>query len=738
MIIINSLWIGGSKASFSTDTSFLDAYLTLLLLILLLNEKLVDFMKKKNFKYFAEKKLDNNIVYNHFRDLFLKVIDKIDTTAESESLDFFFNNIYYPSIPLKDYDKKRRGEFQDIPEAAIGESEWELLAFATGFQEVNDRILLLSGKVGTGKSTLINYVFNYLAINKQSVSKRVAPVLISCHNLHSDFQKYGVREELLHDYLLNDILKKHLSKILIEETSLSNDKFWNWYAQNIITTYLSVLQDYKELYEGEDLQRKIRELRMQEKQNADFYLQATNYLNCSKKEECKNVIIIFDNIDPFEISIIQNIYWLAKYLTNKSSSIRIIISLRETTYRKLYHQINEIKIVRFWRHQIDFLEVLRNRCDSIHLLVTQEYSQRPLVINVNNKIWEITLENSMKLLSLLISSILKNTHENALLIFSNDNIRSQLKLLTIVFSSGMIPESVFGKILLSNDDLDKVYTIPTDMMIRAIVTFGYPTYFTTKSKELSIPGVMNILSCAYNQEYICIFAKLFILRYLESRKGAMGINVSKMREEWGTVFGKVYDSKVLEDSFKYGLYRLLNVGLIQSPDIKYLDNVEELYDKLDEVTISDLGHFYLDNLIVNPEYLFYIKDDVYVSDIESFEGCIEVTEKIALNKRYWMNFYNTILFLKQYGQMELNIIRRLNEFGTLPLFLNTFSCKSSPFITLHILYELRKRAENAKTLKGVIEQEIMEPRIFSELSEMILEFEKEFVTMDCNYELSKL
>lgn len=348
----------------------------------------------------------------------------------------------------------------------------------------------------------------------------------------------------------------------------------------------------------------------------------------------------------------------------------------------------------------------------------ERINDKSLTLIVEGKTIIIKPEKLDEMFGKILKAILSSDGRNYLYLFSKDNIRSQLELLTIIFSSGIIPKSVFGKIFLMNNSAENSYTIPTAFIVRAIVTFGYSTYFTTKSRELGIPGVINVLSCAYNESNVKIFMKLFILRYLKNRRA----NFLKIKSDWCNATKNIYDTDIIIDAFNYCITRLLNVGLIHSPDMPFIENFNN-HDDIQELSLSPLGELYLDDLICNPEYLAFVKDDVYVNDPTSFEGSIDIFNNYDINKQYWISFLNIIYFLKQYGEMELSVLNKIRDFENLDSFVHLFATNDDPLITLYILRGLNNNFLLKTKLDEFIEKQIFDYRIPNELDKMIKYFE---------------
>lgn len=672
-------------------------------------------MKKKNTQYsIDETKLPVNIVYDHFRNAFSNVVGNFNPFAiDDDDFEKFSKDLYYPSNPLI----TKKSFFPDIRLDEIGESEWELLAFSSNFKKIssNERIMFLLGNIGTGKSTLVNYVYRYL-YERASVRTKILPLVISCQDYHEEISESLEPGELF-KFINKKIIIPKLSVLVKDIVNVNKKEFWNWYEiHSTSSDYSAKLDDLRAIYTKDRLKGEIRKLRKEEKeQNDNFYLLVIDYL---KEVEDKYVTIVFDNLDPFDINIVKNFYWISMNYSNKSKYARIVMSIRNNTYYKILANIQQVSIVKKLEHKVNLSNILSKRCDKLAQYI-DKINNSSLTLIVEGKTIVIKPEKLDEMFSKILKAIVSSDGRNYLYKFSKGNIRSQLELITIIFSSGIIPKSIFGKIFLLSDGGDETYTIPTAFIVRAIVTFGYSTYFTSKSRELVIPGVINVLSCAYNESNVKIFIKLFILRYLKHRRA----NFSKIKNDWCSVTKNIYDTDIVIDAFKYCMARLFNAGLIHSPDTPFIDDFDN-HDDIHELSLSPLGDLYIEDLICNPEYLFFIKDDVYVNDTTTFESSIEVFSKYPINKQYWISFLNIIYFLRQYGDMELSILRKIREFEKLDDFIHLFATEEEPLVTLYILKDLQRKSVTKKDLDGFIEKQIFDHRIQSEIDITMNYFEE--------------
>jgi len=653
-------------------------------------------MQKKNslFIDFESCKIQENIIYEHYREDFLTVIERFNdfnTTDSNTELDnYFYKELYVPSRTLRSSDNVREKEFYDININEIGNEEWQTIMFSTGFGDTfkNHRIIFIKGNVGSGKSSLVNYVFKYLYSSKKSIKEKILPFVYNCQ---------GYKNELIDKKSISDkidgFIRNKLINSILDIIRLDNEDFWDWYEQKLFpTNYSDNIRDIKLLYADN---KEILKRRYTEKGNDKFPYYASYYITEVKKKE---IVIVLDNIDPFDIQRIKDFYWKAKEIMN-ISRIKIIISLRPSTYTKLQNEINNISKVRYIEIEPNLLKILETRLDYLALKIKTN-KKNPLKITLKGNTKLSTTQNAFEAIKKIINAIMSDIGRECIINFSNKNIRDQLEILRIIFSSGFLSTSEIGKLLMS--DNSKI-NIPPELIISTITTFGYCAYSSEKAKEMNVPGLLNVLSSSNHSSPIPIFSKLYILNYLlingkmESFKKNDIINRFEKYTEY------MSDRKELVKSFKYSFYRLFSKGLIESPDMHTSMSKEDFFDNVIDVSISNLGKYYFNQLIINPYYLIFIKDDIYVNDINKYKSVIAIKKEYDGKRLFWVNFHHTVKFLREYGNLELEAIEKFIDFNTFEQF-NASFCHNKGLFTIHILENMLSYV-NDKSLQTKISHE---------------------------------
>jgi hypothetical protein len=673
-------------------------------------------MEKKTSIYSNAKQcfLPENIIFDHLREEFNNVFEKFNDYNQPFSIKTtpngviegltkkdhnFFKESYVPAQPLRTIDEIRSKLLYDILDEELGVIEWQLIVFCTGFRDSykGNRIILITGNVGEGKSSVINYVLKFLYYQKKSFKEFVLPIIFNCHGYKPELIK-----EVKDKGSLVEWIDKHinifLNNINKDFSEINNEEFWIWYEERFKTFYSAYVKDLKKLgLEEKELDNRIKERRMNEKyDNKEFIYNAAYYITDKQK---KNIVVVFDNIDPFDIEIIELFYWKAESIIN-ISPIKVIISLRGDTYRKLKQRIIDIGQLKTIQIYSDLKKIIERRCLNLEKKIELNSEKKPLIIPLHKSGTIEVKSNPYKVIHQIITIILNPIGMNCISTFSCKNIRNSLELLRIVFSSGFLPICEIGGMLMISEK-ETQQTLPPEYLISTITTFGYGTFFSKELKKTNVPGIINILSCSHHQHPIQIFSKLYILSYLKNKGFELDTNnKDKILEIYQACTHSMIIKEELNESFFQSFYRLFTTGLISSPEIHNVYSIDEFENDVTEVRLSSLGDYYFDFLLTYPFYLIFAKDDVYVENPSSFSDAYFIYNNTDINKYFWTNFRNLSLFLKEYGLMEIFAIKEFIKHETYTIFQHNFGCLSDNLFTVKIIKGLQNFVVN-KDLKSV-------------------------------------
>ncbi len=115
---------------------------------------------------------------------------------------------------------------------------------------------------------------------------------------------------------------------------------------------------------------------------------------------------------------------------------------------------------------------------------------------------------------------------------------------------------------------------------------------------------------------------------------------------------------------------------------------------MNDIRISLLGEYYFNELLTMPEYLYYIKDDVYLEHTESFDDAFSVYKKYSSSKYFWKNFKNIGKFLFEYGKLEIKHLQCFKSYNTFDRYNTVFNAGSHKMFSFLIISGLEEYAKH--------------------------------------------
>jgi hypothetical protein len=667
--------------------------------------------KKNSFLSKINNKINNNPVYQKYQDIFLDITSDFDDNGDldinqdgvyslSEKQKDFFKSLYCPTQKLPFRDDLIVQLYPELLKEEIGDNERDLIQFATNYNDTWEKINILPiiAPMGYGKTSLIYYSLIYLHSLSINYQQRVVPLVFNLHHYKNDLVSFKNNEELLKDFVRNKLIKERLRFIFRKTISVSNTEFWKFYKKHCKSSFVDEEESLEDIYINDEISKikEIKKLRNTEKSNDDFIFHLINYV---KRVLNKEIVIVFDNLDPFDKDIIKFFIWEAKKLVSLSEA-RVLYTIRQTTYNLIYRTNRAVFSDRKLRwNSLPTSEILKMRCDKIDQNIVLEYAKKPL--NIEGKIISISnIKNQMKT---LISSILSDKGSQLITLFSNGDIRKQMTLLRLIFSSGVIPEWIYGSVLISEKNIDEHYEIKDYLLLVAIIIDHYTTYFGDEAEE--VPGVLNIFCSAFDEQALSSFSRLMILSYLYQHRQEEHIQFSTFTRDLKIILEPFQQGIHLRKAFLYSLFRMLNKGLIESPDIHNLDKYDDFENSINEFKLSDLGEFYMTDLIINPNYIIFMKDDVSISQqyFSTFKDASTVKKEIfimgqrrSVTRTFFANLSNAAYFLAAYSQKEIEFMVDLKHNQVLEEYKEMFGCSYEKLFSLRIVKELENYCKSIK------------------------------------------
>ncbi|NVN94261.1 MAG: hypothetical protein HXX18_03150 [Bacteroidetes bacterium] len=600
----------------------------------------------------------------------------------------FFEKLYVVSnsdnkvsIPDEIYNN-----FPELSKIRIGKNEWQLIDFVTSSDFDIVRLVSIIAPIGRGKTSLLSFVFLYLREQVPNFKRKVIPIVINCHSLKSPLNDKKEKNETF-DYLINKVLIPKFSQIIEQFIDISDDLFWEWYCKNNQTTFglnfknlkiaydKSITDDYKDNYLYQ-----IFNLKINEQKTEEFYYKAIEYVKLFHKKE---IVIIFDNMDFLNIDSVQLIVEFVERLREKTS-LKFILTLREVTSRKISEALRGTlyETMLEWK-DVNSIDVINRRCDIIHDELIKKAGMTPLIIN--NK--AVFVSNINGLIFILLKAI--GNSSKLIELFANQNMRLELKLLRVILRSGLLSEYSLNSLVFQfSEPKNEINSIPEYLILESIVTNNFPTY--VDSKRTLVPGLLNILSINRNPFILDILQLIMLTDLIKHDNNA--VDVANMKYRLNDLFLNC-DVKIFDETFYDVLAKLINTGLAISPETYEITISDNIKGDVKSIIISDLGLFYMKNLLFNYNYLVHIKDSVNLANID-FQGTSEIRKhcltKSDFNyKKYArFNLFEIGKFLIEFGNKELEILSHFKTNNRLYQYQNLYCIVNENLYSIEMLHSI--------------------------------------------------
>ncbi len=658
-------------------------------------------MQTRNFRFNVDTlAVPNNPFFDVFNPSIIKITNTFDDHSACEFLiengemrysygseqEMFFKNLYIPakefSIEYKELLSSLIHDFPELQEIPFGPNEYDLINFALSDDMKELRLLPLIADIGQGKTTLILYTFVYMWQNVLGFRERTIPIIINFHEFLILFEenKQNGFKFLTENEIINRILI-----IVTQYTRVNNDNFWEWYGKRSKTIYLVDLTAINDTKSGKEKKAEIHRLRIKEMQTESYILLSVKYLKAILN---KQVIIIFDNLDPLYIKSIERIIQYSKRII-ETSSIKILYTIRSSTFELLADKVKRIILpikVEFYRVMTKDVLVTRTRiisdevCDTI----------AKFGVTLNNK--KIFIPDVKKVFNSIIETIQNNS--NIITLLARRNIRDEIKLLRILLRSRFLPEWVYTTAIFDKMELTQTKKIPKHVFLAAFVTNIYSTYVESQKSE--VPGLMNVLST--NSPHNSFkFLYILILSYIVKNEGGL-FELSKLKYDLQSLLSNSHHTEAFTTNFNQVVKILINRGLISSPEAFSIEAFDTITPLITKIEITSLGEYYINELIYDFNYVIYIKDEVAL-DIINFYG-VYCNRNKALHQQHFDkgkymhgNLKDLSKFLIEYGKSEIEFIKELKKRSKYNFYKRIFCNAPSSLYTYDILASIKRQFE---------------------------------------------
>lgn len=538
------------------------------------------------------KNKNNELVRNDFSSKLIPIIENIFNEigkTNDETQTKLLKDCYIPSVDIHKHSEDLKNLFLDLPPTF--DSKIQKVKNTTNLSEqikenlfknsnAPSPIILIGGK-GAGKTTFIQYFFK-LVLKEQEL-KNIPFVYIDFRN----YTKQQIEDtKSIYSKILNSLINDYpllkLAEFKIQKQIFSAD---------IKQKTLGVWSIFNEL--PDKLESKISEFIEQQFDKPDIFLERiSSYLIQFQR---RNICIIFDNADQLEDDAQEKIFLLAQSLRGAIKSI-VFVSLREGYYYQ-------------WRHKPPFdafhsnvyhisappyNEVLNKRLE--YAIDNVEFE--PISTYTENKKVDFTDITLKRLFVILQRTLFSNSQSEIMKYLeqtSYPNIRKGLESMNNFLVSG-------------HTKIDEYLTsqpfIPIWEFIKSI-SLNNRLYYSSQSSN-----IYNIfLPVNDSSDH---FIKIKLLKHLndfaKSSAYKEGYLQTQIIIDYFIKIG--YSSEII----KLEIHLLFQYGLIETENLNSDTSKKFDVDKTDEITISNTGIYYFNEMFFRFHYLDLVLQDTPIYD----------------------------------------------------------------------------------------------------------------------------
>lgn len=540
------------------------------------------------------------------------------------------------------FDKKiaERG----IIEVDESKSKYSISNKFESHSELNNKVLLLIGSVGSGKSTFITYL-REVAL-KDEVRKSTTWISLNLNDA-------PLNKDEIYFWLKSNIIDK--IKKLNEEFDFDSLEFiMELYHDEINALKKGVLK----LFDPSDIDyKRILAENIQKFQN-DIDLTLKNLIKKTISDVGKSIVIVLDNCDKRNTDEQLLMFDVANWVRDNIKSI-VFLPLRETTYENHKYEKPLDTVVKDLIFKI-------NPPSLEHVLTSRiEYISR---LNDTGKDGHYTMSNGIKVkypskdevkyLSIILHSLFENQFFKSLISgFAGRNIRNGIEIFLDFCKSGHINEAEIIKMINSKGD----YNLPNHLISKVFIR-GNKVYYTDEKSRIK-----NVFHSFPGDKIKDPFVRISILQFLFDNRYTTLVN--KFEGYYKTVdlvkfFNlRGHDEKRIIEELKF----LLRQSLIENETLN-----SDVFDINDLVKITSTG---IANLKIhrNIEYLAAIAEDMWYRDnlladeiVENMSGNGEFAhlsiQCVSIHARKLINYLE-----QYYNQNFLPLSHSISENGFKPI-----------------------------------------------------------------------
>lgn len=473
----------------------------------------------------------------------------------------------------------------DIQTIQNNQEPIELVTKFSNHQELNNKVLLLIGSVGAGKSTFTTYL-KEVAL-KEEIRKNTFWVNLNLNDA-------PLNKEEIYKWSKSNLIKqikKSNSGVDYDELSFLLDL----YEDKINSLKKGILK----LFSENDIEyKKTLAEHIQQYQN-DIDLTLSSFINLLITQKGKSLVVVLDNCDKRNSEEQLLMFEVANWIKDNIKSI-VFLPLRETTYEN--HKYEKpldtvVKDLIFKINPPSLEQVLQSRIAYISKLNSLNkdgfyYLGKDIKVKYPSK-------DEEKYLLSILNSLFENQFFKTLISgFAGRNIRNGIEIFLDFCKSGHINEAEIMKMLQSNGE----YQLPNHLISKVFIR-GNRVYYTDANSR-----VKNLFHSNPNDNFKDPFIRISILKYLFEN---IKVNEVKNFEGYSktTTLIKFLNIKGHDENRVINeLKVLLKLNLIEN---ETLNSDDFSIDDLIKITSIGIAHI---KIIRNIDYLAAIAEDMWYKD----------------------------------------------------------------------------------------------------------------------------
>lgn len=492
---------------------------------------------------------------------------------------------------------------QVISEAEIGTHEEDVLR---AILNTDERLLVVVGDVGRGKTSLLKYTLEYLPSISPALGKKLHTLMIDCYKQRSSLCGTDSNVDVSVRQYLDQQINKFVGKILSDTARAENDDFWTVIKEfDEFRGLADFEKDTNSLSEPTPARREIHQRRRSERQMNHFYLRSAPYIEYTDG----TLAIVFDNVDALKTEAQLAVLNYAREIGDRLAC-EALITMRTKTWQSVSPHLRD-NGHGLYKKMIppDVATVIKRRTETVLSKLDEVSTDRDIEVNPEKgspKRVRINRDVLKANLSKLHEHLLEPERFDIIDNLASSNIRVALRLSFRAYQSGRWRSTdLFAPLL--GIELDDHSHIPEHVFLEALLR-GRDVTFAGRSCH--VEGLINMFSNGNSAHPLSRLVRPLLIGRLRLANDA-SVSVGELLEEWGSIGLQSID--FAQTHLRYAIFRLLNAHIIESPDVYFFDKQSDVSSSV-RLRLTSAGRYYATSFMWEFSYLMLVKDDIFFDE----------------------------------------------------------------------------------------------------------------------------